>query len=123
MTERNMTDRPKSPEPKPMRRKKKFRRKSDRTLILKLALTNAREERERSEMMNELMDCDQDFEPDYDELMDCDQDFEPDYDEFNFKRPKKELSLRLCDRCEFLYGVDYKNCDCKDLISGYFTSS
>ena len=48
---------------------------------------------------------------------------------FNFRRPrrlkktKKEPSLRVCDRCEFLYGADYKNCDCKDLISRYFTSS
>ena len=48
---------------------------------------------------------------------------------FNFKRlrksrkPKKEPSPRLCDRCEFFYGEDYKNCDHKDLITGYFTSS
>ncbi len=45
MTEPNVTDQPKSPEPKPMRRKNRFRRKSDRTFLLN----------------------DQDFEPDYDE--------------------------------------------------------
>ncbi len=49
---------------------------------------------------------------------------------FNFRRPrrpkplkeaKREPKPRVCDRCEFLYGEDYKNCDHKDLISGYFT--
>ena len=47
---------------------------------------------------------------------------------FNFNgyrhRPRKsKRPKRLCDRCKFLYGEDYENCDCKDLISGYLTSS
>ncbi len=62
----NVTDQPKSSEPKPTRLGNRSRRKSDRTFLLKLALTNAREEREISEMMNELMDCDQGPEIDYD---------------------------------------------------------
>ena len=61
-----MTDQPKSSEPKPTRLGNRSRRKSDRTFLLKLALTNAREEREISEMMDELMDCDQGPEIDYD---------------------------------------------------------
>ena len=55
----NVTDQPKSSEPKPTRLGNRSRRKSDRTFLLKLALTNAREEREISGMMDELMDCDQ----------------------------------------------------------------
>ncbi len=62
----NVTDQPKSSEPKPTRLGNRSRRKSDRTFLLKLALTNAREEREISGMMDELMDCDQGPEIDYD---------------------------------------------------------
>ena len=64
MNESNVTDQLKSPEPKLMRRKKGL---GGCQTGLKLALTNVHEERERSEMMDGLMDCDQDFEPDYDE--------------------------------------------------------
>ena len=54
-----MIDQPKSSEPKPTKPENRSRKKSDRTFLLKLALANAREKREISEMMNELMDCDQ----------------------------------------------------------------
>ncbi len=50
-----MIDQPKSSKPKPTRPRKK----SDRTFLLKLALANKRKEREISEMMDGLMDCDQ----------------------------------------------------------------
>ncbi len=62
----NVTDQPKSSEPKPTRLGNRPRRKSDRTFLLKLALANARKEREISEMMDGLMDCDQGPEIDYD---------------------------------------------------------
>ncbi len=47
--------------PKPMRRKSRPKRKSDRTLLLKLALVNARYEREKAEMMDGLLGYDQDW--------------------------------------------------------------
>ncbi len=62
----NVPNQPKSSKPKPTGREIRTRRKSDRTFLLKLALTNAREEREISEMMDELMDCDRGPEIDYD---------------------------------------------------------
>ncbi len=55
----NVIDKPKSSEPKPTKPENRPRRKSDRTFLLKLALENAHKEREISEMMDGLMDCDQ----------------------------------------------------------------
>ena len=46
-----MIGQPKSPEPKPTKPENRSRKKSDRTFLLKLALANAREKREISEMM------------------------------------------------------------------------
>ncbi len=54
-----MIDQPKSSKPKPTKPENRPRKKSDRTFLLKLALANARKEREISEMMDGLMDCDQ----------------------------------------------------------------
>ncbi len=47
---------------------------------------------------------------------------------FNFKRPRRPKPMkkpeqkpkpRVCDRCRFLYGEDYENCDHEDLVFRY----